>query len=63
LLAGTIEFVKLRTRQFAKWQLMWFRGQMELEWIELKSAEATAEVTERIISHSTIAKDAKTTKK
>lgn len=36
-LAETIELVKLRTRQFAKRQLTWFRGQMELDWIELSS--------------------------
>jgi len=34
-LAETVELVKLRTRQFAKRQLTWFRGQMELEWISL----------------------------
>lgn len=37
-LAGTIELVKIRTRQFAKRQLTWFRRQMRLEWI---SAEAS----------------------
>jgi tRNA dimethylallyltransferase len=35
-LAETIELVKIRTRQFAKRQMTWFRGQMDLEWIELK---------------------------
>jgi len=32
-LAETVELVKVRTRQFAKRQLTWFRRQMELEWI------------------------------
>jgi tRNA dimethylallyltransferase len=32
-LAETIELVKIRTRQFAKRQLTWFRRQMRLEWI------------------------------
>jgi tRNA dimethylallyltransferase len=35
-LAETIELVKLRTRQFAKRQMTWFRGQLDLEWIELE---------------------------
>ncbi len=32
-LAETIELVKIRTRQFAKRQLTWFRRQMKLDWI------------------------------
>jgi tRNA dimethylallyltransferase len=36
-LAETIELVKIRTRQFAKRQLTWFRRQMTLEWISLES--------------------------
>ncbi len=35
-LAETVELVKTRTRKFAKRQMTWFRGQMRLEWIELK---------------------------
>jgi len=34
-LAETIELVKIRTRQFAKRQLTWFRRQMNLRWITL----------------------------
>ncbi|MGA3283193.1 MAG: tRNA (adenosine(37)-N6)-dimethylallyltransferase MiaA [Verrucomicrobiota bacterium] len=34
-LKETIELVKIRTRQFAKRQLTWFRAQKNLEWIEL----------------------------
>lgn len=34
-LPETIELVKIRTRQFAKRQLTWFRRQMNLEWITL----------------------------
>ena len=44
-LKETIELVKIRTRQFAKRQLTWFRAQKNLEWIELQpeeSAEAIA---------------------
>jgi tRNA dimethylallyltransferase len=32
-LAETMELVKIRTRQFAKRQLTWFRRQMRLEWL------------------------------
>ncbi len=34
-LADTIELVKLRTRQFAKRQMTWFRRQLPLTWINL----------------------------
>ena len=37
-LAETIELVKIRTRQFAKRQLTWFRRQMNLEWMTLPTA-------------------------
>jgi tRNA dimethylallyltransferase len=40
----TIELVKIRTRQFAKRQLTWFRRQLDPEWIELKSGEALEKV-------------------
>jgi tRNA dimethylallyltransferase len=36
-LAETMELVKIRTRQFAKRQLTWFRRQMNLEWITLSA--------------------------
>jgi tRNA dimethylallyltransferase len=39
-LSETIELVKIRTRQFAKRQLTWFRAQKNLEWIELKPDES-----------------------
>jgi tRNA dimethylallyltransferase len=44
-LPETIELVKIRTRQFAKRQMTWFRRQMRLEWISLegKSAESAAQ--------------------
>ena len=42
-LAETIELVKIRTRQFAKRQLTWFRRQMRLEWVTL-SGEGGANV-------------------
>ena len=39
-LPETMELVKVRTRQFAKRQMTWFRRQLSLEWIELKPADA-----------------------
>jgi tRNA dimethylallyltransferase len=39
-LAETIEQVKIRTRQFAKRQLTWFRRQLAPEWIDLKPGES-----------------------
>ena len=36
-LPETIELVKIRTRQFAKRQLTWFRRQMRLEWLNFEA--------------------------
>jgi tRNA dimethylallyltransferase len=47
-LPETIELVKIRTRQFAKRQLTWFRAQKNLEWIELKPDESVELVVERL---------------
>ena len=41
-LAETIALVKIRTRQFAKKQLTWFRRQENCRWLELESEEKTA---------------------
>lgn len=44
-LAETVELVKLRTRQFAKRQMTWFRRQLPLTWINLEpqsNADAVA---------------------
>jgi tRNA dimethylallyltransferase len=43
-LAETIELVKIRTRQFAKRQLTWFRRQKYPEWIELQPDESPKNV-------------------
>jgi tRNA dimethylallyltransferase len=39
-LPETIELVKIKTRQFAKRQMTWFRRQLDLRWIELKPGES-----------------------
>jgi tRNA dimethylallyltransferase len=38
-LSETIDLAKIRTRQFAKRQLTWFRRQLDAEWIGLKPDE------------------------
>jgi tRNA dimethylallyltransferase len=43
-LTETMELVKIRTRQFAKRQLTWFRRQMRLEWITV-SGEGVQDVS------------------
>ena len=43
-LAGTVELVKIRTRQFAKRQLTWFRRHEKGQWIELKPGETAQDV-------------------
>jgi len=47
-LAETIELVKIKTRQFAKRQLTWFRRQLDPEWIELQPDESPEKVGRKI---------------
>ena len=47
-LAETIDLVKIRTRQFAKRQLTWFRRQLSPEWIELKPGEPPEDAVRKI---------------
>jgi tRNA dimethylallyltransferase len=47
-LAETIELVKIRTRQFAKRQLTWFRAQKNVEWIELPPDESLEKAAQKI---------------
>jgi tRNA dimethylallyltransferase len=47
-LAVTIELVKIKTRQFAKRQLTWFRRHGNCEWLEIKSGEAAAETVAKL---------------
>lgn len=46
----TIELVKIRTRQFAKRQLTWFRGQLDLTWIDVAPFEPPAETARQILN-------------
>ena len=48
-LEATIKLVKIRTRQFAKRQLTWFRRHGHPAWIELQPGEPLAVVAERLV--------------
>jgi len=50
-LPETIELVKLRTRQFAKRQMTWFR-QMRFEWIQIAENESLSEIANRLALRS-----------
>jgi len=47
-LEETIELVKIRTRQFAKRQMTWFRRQLDLRWIDVPAGEPPAETARRL---------------
>ena len=49
-LAKTIELVKIKTRQFAKRQMTWFRRQLNLEWMELRPEDSPASVATLVIA-------------
>ena len=55
-LAETVELVKIRTRQFAKRQLTWFRRQLSLTWLNL-DPDASAQVAAGSLVQSISAKD------
>ena len=44
----TIELVKLRSRQFAKRQLTWFRRQAALDWLETEPSESAEKTADRL---------------
>jgi tRNA dimethylallyltransferase len=48
-LAETVELVKARTRQFAKRQMTWFRGQARLTWLDLGPQDTTEAAVERLL--------------
>ena len=47
-LSETIELVKLRTRQFAKRQMTWFRSLSECQFVDMSDARGVAEVAREI---------------
>lgn len=48
-LQTTIDLVKLKTRQFAKRQITWFRRQLALDWIEVPSGSSPDEISDQIL--------------
>lgn len=48
-LEQTIELVKIRTRQFAKRQMTWFRRQMRLNWLHVQPRESAETISEKLI--------------
>jgi len=49
-LAETIELVKIRTRQFAKRQMTWFRRHAAAKWIRCEASETPDTITARILT-------------
>jgi tRNA dimethylallyltransferase len=49
-LTETIELAKIKTRQFAKRQMTWFKRQLEMEWMQLCPAETPHAVAQKILS-------------
>jgi tRNA dimethylallyltransferase len=48
-LAKTVDLVKIRTRQYAKRQMTWFRRQPRVTWLEVKDHEPAERIVERIL--------------
>jgi tRNA dimethylallyltransferase len=44
-----IELVKIRTRQFAKRQMTWFRRQMRLQWLDADTDETPTALAQRLL--------------
>ncbi len=53
-LAETVELVKIKTRQFAKRQMTWFRRQLQVEWIPVGTAESVPSLAEQILTGSMV---------
>jgi tRNA dimethylallyltransferase len=48
-LPATIDLVKIKTRQFAKRQMTWFKRHLSLQWIPVAPADTPAETTSQIL--------------
>ncbi|HEX4343439.1 MAG TPA: tRNA (adenosine(37)-N6)-dimethylallyltransferase MiaA [Verrucomicrobiae bacterium] len=49
-LPETIELVKIKTRQFAKRQMTWFRRQLKMEWIQFSPLDHSSAVVTAILT-------------
>ena len=47
-LPETIELVKIKTRQFAKRQMTWFRRQLDLRWIEIRAMDTPGKICDAL---------------
>ena len=47
-LAETVALVKIRTRQFAKRQMTWFRRQLPVAWLEVQAGGQASEIAARV---------------
>jgi len=50
-LTETIALIKIRTRQFAKRQMTWFRRQLHLTWVHLEPEGSPEAVVRTIAAH------------
>jgi tRNA dimethylallyltransferase len=48
-LAETIELVKVRTRQFAKRQMTWFRRQAGVDWVRVELGEGAGDISRHVM--------------
>jgi tRNA dimethylallyltransferase len=48
-LRETVERVQAKTRQFAKRQMTWMQGQLDLAWLEVGTNESPSQTAERIL--------------
>ena len=48
-LRATLERVQIKTRQYAKRQMTWMQGQLDLAWLEIGSKETPSETADRIL--------------
>ena len=55
-LPATIDLVKLRTRQFAKRQMTWFRRQLPLMWINLDTQSKVEDIVQLILGKRSLAR-------
>ena len=49
-LVETIALVKIRTRQFAKRQMTWFRRKLSVTWLEVRADEPALEIAGRVMA-------------
>jgi len=53
-LPETIELVKIKTRQFAKRQMTWFRKHANAQWIEFQPQDSASEICEQLLERGCV---------